>query len=35
MTAMVVLTGLVHLAKVIFQPPPRGQQFDPDKTGAA
>ena len=35
MTAMVVLTGLVHLAKVIFQPPPRGQQFDPEKTGTA
>src|SRR5262245_15864279 len=32
MTAMVVLTGLVHLAKVVFQPPPRGQQFDHDKT---
>jgi TRAP-type C4-dicarboxylate transport system permease small subunit len=31
MTAMVVLTGVVHLAKVIFQPPPRGQVFDPDK----
>jgi TRAP-type C4-dicarboxylate transport system permease small subunit len=31
MTAMVVLTGLVHLAKVIFQPPPRGQTFDPEK----
>jgi TRAP-type C4-dicarboxylate transport system permease small subunit len=34
MTAMVVLTGVVHLAKVIFQPPPRGQQFDPDKASS-
>ena len=34
MTIMVAVTGVVHLAKVIFPPAPRrGQQFDPDKTG--
>jgi hypothetical protein len=33
MTAMVAVTGVVHLARVIFPPPPRpGPQFDPDKT---
>ena len=32
MAAMVALTGIVHLAKVIFPPPPRGElQFDPEK----
>ena len=31
MTLMVAVTGIVHLAKVIFPSPPRGQQFDPDK----
>jgi TRAP-type C4-dicarboxylate transport system permease small subunit len=31
MTVMVAVTGIIHLAKVIFPPPPRGQQFDPDK----
>ena len=34
MTIMVAVTGVVHLAKVIFPPAPRrGQQFDPGKTG--
>ena len=33
MAAMVAVTGIVHLAKVIFPPAPRtGPQFDPDKT---
>src|SRR5262245_31790705 len=32
MTLMVLVTGLVHLGKVIFPPPPRGSQFDPEKT---
>ncbi len=33
MTAMVAVTGVVHLARAIFPPPPRrGPQFDPDKT---
>jgi len=33
MAAMVAVTGIVHLAKVIFPPPPRGQvPFDPDKS---
>ena len=31
MTLMVAVTGVVHLAKVVFPSPPRGQQFDPDK----
>jgi TRAP-type C4-dicarboxylate transport system permease small subunit len=32
MTIMVAVTGVVHLAKVIFPSPPRtGPQFDPDK----
>jgi TRAP-type C4-dicarboxylate transport system permease small subunit len=31
MTLMVAVTGIVHLAKVMFPPPPRGAQFDPDK----
>jgi hypothetical protein len=32
MAAMVAITGIVHLVKVIFPPPPRaGAQFDPDK----
>jgi TRAP-type C4-dicarboxylate transport system permease small subunit len=35
MAAMVAVTGIVHLAKVIFPSPPRsGPQFDPDKTTA-
>lgn len=33
MTIMVAVTGVVHLAKVIFPPHPRrGPQFDPEKT---
>jgi TRAP-type C4-dicarboxylate transport system permease small subunit len=33
MAIMVAVTGIVHLAKVIFPAPPRaGMQFDPDKT---
>jgi TRAP-type transport system small permease protein len=33
MAIMVAITGIVHLVKVIFPPPPRtGAQFDPDKT---
>jgi TRAP-type C4-dicarboxylate transport system permease small subunit len=33
MTAMVALTGIVHLARVIFPPPPRqGVQLDPGGT---
>jgi TRAP-type C4-dicarboxylate transport system permease small subunit len=33
MAAMVAVTGVVHLAKVIFPPAPRtGLQFDPNKT---
>jgi len=29
---MVAVTGIVHLVKVIFPPPPRGEvPFDPDK----
>ena len=33
MTTMVAVTGVVHLAKVIFPPPPRtGPQFDPETT---
>jgi len=33
MTVMVAVTGVVHLAKVIFPPPPRaGPRFDPEKT---
>jgi TRAP-type transport system small permease protein len=36
MTIMVAATGVVHLAKVIFPPPPRtGAQFDPEKTSAS
>jgi TRAP-type C4-dicarboxylate transport system permease small subunit len=32
MAIMVAITGIVHLAKVIFPPPPRGEiPFDPDK----
>jgi TRAP-type C4-dicarboxylate transport system permease small subunit len=31
MAAMVAITGIVHLVKVIFPPPPRGVEFDPDK----
>jgi TRAP-type C4-dicarboxylate transport system permease small subunit len=31
MTIMVAVTGVVHLAKVIYPSPPRGSQFDPDK----
>jgi TRAP-type C4-dicarboxylate transport system permease small subunit len=32
MTLMVAVTGVVHLAKVIFPPPPRsGPQLDPEK----
>jgi TRAP-type C4-dicarboxylate transport system permease small subunit len=32
MAAMVAITGIVHLVKVIYPPPPRaGAQFDPDK----
>jgi TRAP-type C4-dicarboxylate transport system permease small subunit len=32
MAIMVAITGIVHLAKVIFPPPPRGAvAFDPDK----
>jgi TRAP-type C4-dicarboxylate transport system permease small subunit len=35
MTGMVAVTGVVHLARVIFPPPPRtGQQFDPESTSA-
>jgi TRAP-type transport system small permease protein len=31
MAAMVAITGIVHLVKVIYPPPPRaGAQFDPD-----
>ncbi len=34
MTIMVAVTGVVHLAKVIFPPPPRtGPQLDPEKAG--
>jgi TRAP-type C4-dicarboxylate transport system permease small subunit len=34
MTAMVMLTGIVHLAKVVFPGPPRrGAQPDPDRAG--
>ena len=34
MTGMVAVTGVVHLARVIFPPPPRtGLQFDPESTG--
>ena len=32
MAAMVAVTGIVHLGKVIFPAAPRGGQFDPDKT---
>lgn len=33
MTIMVAVTGVVHLAKAMFPPPPRtGPQFDPEKT---
>ena len=33
MAAMVAVTGIVHLAKVVFPATPRaGPQFDPDKT---
>jgi len=32
MAVMVAVTGIVHLVKVIFPPPPRGEvPFDPDK----
>jgi TRAP-type C4-dicarboxylate transport system permease small subunit len=32
MAVMVAITGIVHLVKVIFPPPPRGEvQFDPNK----
>ena len=32
MAIMVAVTGIIHLVKVIFPPPPRGEvQFDPDK----
>ena len=32
MAIMVAITGIIHLVKVIFPPPPRGEvQFDPDK----
>ena len=32
MAAMIAITGISHLAKVIFPPPPRGgMQFDPNK----
>src|SRR6516164_4489685 len=32
MALMVAITGIVHLVKVIFPPPPRGEvPFDPDK----
>src|SRR5215470_12115069 len=31
MAIMVAVTGIVHLTKVIFPPPPRGVQFDPHK----
>jgi TRAP-type C4-dicarboxylate transport system permease small subunit len=35
MTAMVAVTGVVHLARVIFPAPPRsGPQFDPENTSA-
>jgi TRAP-type C4-dicarboxylate transport system permease small subunit len=35
MAAMVAVTGVVHLAKVVFPPAPRsGPQFDPEKTTA-
>jgi hypothetical protein len=35
MALMIALTGIVHLVKVIFPPPPRGQtEFDPDKLSA-
>jgi TRAP-type C4-dicarboxylate transport system permease small subunit len=35
MAVMVAVTGIVHLAKVLFPNPPRtGLQFDPDKTTA-
>jgi TRAP-type C4-dicarboxylate transport system permease small subunit len=34
MTLMVAVTGVVHLAKVVFPPPPRsGPQLDPERTG--
>jgi TRAP-type C4-dicarboxylate transport system permease small subunit len=32
MAAMVAVTGIVHLAKVIFPSPARGTAFDPNKT---
>jgi TRAP-type C4-dicarboxylate transport system permease small subunit len=33
MAIMVAITGIVHLLKVVFPPPPReGAAFDPDKT---
>jgi hypothetical protein len=32
MTLMVALTGIVHLARAVFPPPPRtGPQVDPEK----
>ena len=31
MTIMVAVTGVVHLVKVIFPPPPRGPRLDPEK----
>jgi TRAP-type C4-dicarboxylate transport system permease small subunit len=31
MAAMVAITGIVHLVKVVFPPPPRGVAFDPEK----
>jgi len=34
MAVMVAVTGIVHLFKVIFPPPPRRVEFDPEKTTA-
>jgi TRAP-type transport system small permease protein len=34
MAAMVAVTGIVHLGKVIFPAAPRTEQFDPEKTTA-
>ena len=34
MAVMVAVTGIVHLVKVIFPPPPRRVEFDPEKATA-
>jgi TRAP-type C4-dicarboxylate transport system permease small subunit len=34
MAVMVAITGIVHLVKVIFPPPPRRVEFDPEKATA-